>query len=60
MKSFVLLLIVAAYASLSCGQEVRIVYELDSEETNGTLYTPAFDGSTFLLRAITTMTQLFY
>jgi hypothetical protein len=43
-KAAVLLLALLC-ASLTRAQEVRIVYELDYEETNGT-YTPSYDGST--------------
>jgi hypothetical protein len=42
-KAAVLLLALLC-ASLTRAQEVRIVYELDYEETNGT-YTPSYDGN---------------
>ena len=41
------LLLALLGAALTRAQEVRIVYELEYEETNGTQYTPSFDGSTY-------------
>lgn len=40
----VVLLFTVLCASLARAQEVRLVYELDVEENNGTQYTPTYGG----------------
>lgn len=44
--SLVVLLVALLGAALTRAQEVRIVYEMEYEETNGTQYTPSYDGGT--------------
>jgi MFS family permease len=40
----VLLLMVALCAALARTQEVRVIYDMDVDNTNGTQYTPVFNG----------------
>ncbi len=42
----VVLLFTVLCAALCRAQEVRLIYEWDLEENNGTQYTPTYDGGT--------------
>merc|ERR1712046_550770 len=44
-KTLVVLFTVLCAALCRAQQEVRVVYEFDWEENNGTQYTPAYDGN---------------